>query len=87
LRTVKLSPGAGREFRKLSRDVQVRLASRIDALAGDPRPAGTERLTDEENLYRIREGDFRIVYQIRDVELVVIVVALGDRKDIYRRFK
>jgi mRNA interferase RelE/StbE len=60
-----------------------RLLARIEELALNPRPAGSEKLSAQER-YRIRQGRYRIVYEIRDAELVVLVVKLAHRKDIYR---
>lgn len=65
-----------------SADVK-RLLARIEELALNPRPAGCEKLSAQER-YRIRQGRYRIVYEIRDAELVVLVVKLAHRKDIYR---
>jgi len=61
---------------------QVRKA--IDHLAEIPRPPGVKKLTDEERLYRIRVGSYRVVYQISDQDLLVLVAKIGDRKEIYR---
>ncbi len=82
---VQLTPAALRDLEGVPRDVQTRLINRIEALAEDPRPHGVKKLSGESELYRLREGDFRIVYEIRDEVLVVIVISVGDRKDIYRR--
>ncbi len=84
---IEVAAAAARHFKKLPREIQVRLTPRINALAGDPRSAGAEKLTDQDHLYRIREGDYRILYQIRDETLLVLVVDVGDRKDIYRRLR
>lgn len=56
----------------------------IDGLAENPRPQGVKKLTDEHQLYRIRVGSFRVVYQIQDQDLLVLVIKIGDRKEIYR---
>ncbi len=56
----------------------------IDGLAIDPRPSGVVKLSGEENLYRVRAGDYRIVYSIQDAALLVLIVKVGDRKDVYR---
>jgi mRNA interferase RelE/StbE len=82
---ITFAPSASREFKKLTRDLQQRLRPAIDGLAENPRPHGVEKLTGQEDLYRIREGDYRIVYEIRDAKLIVVAVA--DRKEIYRRFR
>jgi mRNA interferase RelE/StbE len=82
---VEISPRAQRDLKRLPRDVVVRLRSRIDSLAATPRPHGVEKLTDQDDVYRVCEGDYRILYRIKDDELLVLVVKVGDRKDIYRR--
>ena len=82
---VELAPHAERGFKKLSPDVQVRLRPRIDALGDNPRPHGVEKLGGGEDRYRIRVGDYRVVYAIHDAVLLVLVLEVGDRKDIYRR--
>jgi mRNA interferase RelE/StbE len=83
--SIDVAPRAERQFRKLSREVQVRLASKIDALAGTPRPRGVEKLEDEENLYRIRVGDYRIVYEISDEKRSIVIAKIGHRREVYRR--
>ena len=60
-----------------------RILNRIEALKTDPRPPGCEKLTGQER-YRLRQGQYRIVYSIQDDELTVWVVKVGHRKDIYR---
>jgi mRNA interferase RelE/StbE len=50
----------------------------------DPRPPGAKKLADSDKLYRIRSGNYRIVYQVEDEILLVLVVKIGDRKDVYR---
>jgi mRNA interferase RelE/StbE len=75
---------ADRQFRKLERPVQQRLSGAIDGLRGNQRPPGSKRLTGAEDLWRIRVGAYRIVYTIVDDQLVVLVVKLGHRRDVYR---
>jgi mRNA interferase RelE/StbE len=60
-----------------------RILERISALSQDPRPAGSEKLTGDER-YRVRRGDYRIVYSVHDDRLEVWVVKVGHRKDVYR---
>jgi mRNA interferase RelE/StbE len=60
------------------------LLARIADLAGNPRPPGCQKLSTQER-YRLRVGRYRVVYEIRDRELVVLVVKVADRKDVYRR--
>ena len=62
-----------------------RLRDAIGGLASNPRPPGSLRMQGEDGLYRVRVGDFRIIYQIQDAVLVVLVVQIGNRKEIYRQ--
>ncbi len=61
-----------------------RIVRRIAALAEDPRPAGVEKLSGDDK-YRIRQGDYRILYLIEDDMLVITIVRVGNRRDVYRR--
>jgi mRNA interferase RelE/StbE len=56
----------------------------IRALADDPRPPGVKKLSGAPTRYRVRSGDYRIIYRIADDVLLVLLVAIGDRKDVYR---
>ena len=75
---------AERAFRKLSPEVQRRLDPAILALADQPRPPGCLKLSGQDSLWRIRVGDYRIVYQIQDEILLILVVNVGHRREIYR---
>lgn len=81
---IRLAPGAERQLRKLQKKEQRRIGRRIDALAEDPRPVGVEKLSGEDDFYSIRVGDWRIIYTIEDDILVVLVLKVGHRRDIYR---
>ncbi len=82
---VRLKPSAERAFRKLPAEIRSRIGSRLDSLASSPRPSGCEKLGGVDNLYRVRVGDYRIVYQVSDEVLLVLVVTIGHRGDVYRR--
>ncbi len=82
--TIELTPKAARQFRKLPAHSRKRLARHIDALAENPRPSGAKKLAGAGHLYRIRVGDHRLVYKVRNDALLVLVVAVGSRRDIYR---
>jgi mRNA interferase RelE/StbE len=82
--SVDLAPAAERQFRKLPALVQQRLKRHIDSLAIAPRPAGTVKMHGEPDLYRLRVGDYRIVYYIWDRNREVLVVKIGDRREVYR---
>jgi mRNA interferase RelE/StbE len=85
--TIKFSPHAARAFRKLPRSVQGRMHGAIEPLKENPRPQGAEMLKGSDNTYRIRVGDYRILYEIRDQELVVYVIETAHRREVYRRSK
>ena len=72
-----------KELKKVPKADLKKILSRIEQLGTDPRPMGCEKLTAHE-LYRIRQGNYRIVYSIQDNELTVWVVKVGHRKDVYR---
>ena len=82
---VLLRPPAQRFLRKL-RDTSLaaRLVAAMRGLASQPRPPGCDKLVGPGDLYRIRVGDYRIVYQVRDEVLVVLVVKIGHRREVYR---
>ena len=82
--SVALAPAADRQFRKLPALVQQRLKSHIDSLASAPRPPGTVKMHGEPNLYRIRVGNYRIVYYVQDRAREVLVVKIKDRREVYR---
>ena len=64
------------------RDVQ-NILKRIEGLADDPRPSCSEKLSGQER-FRVRQGTYRIIYEIKDQELVITVVKVGHRRDVYR---
>ncbi|MFL6094048.1 MAG: type II toxin-antitoxin system RelE family toxin [Blastococcus sp.] len=82
---VELLPAAVRALRRLDRPVRVRVAAAIDALADEPRPPGAKALTGMPGLLRIRVGDYRIIYDVIDAELLVEVITLGHRREVYRQ--
>jgi mRNA interferase RelE/StbE len=73
-----------KDFRPIPRKDSARLLRRIDALREEPRPAGCEKLSGLER-YRIRQGRFRVVYEITDECLIVTVVKVAHRRYVYRR--
>jgi len=81
--TILLAPPAERQLKAFAPAIQKRLVKRLKTLRDNPRPQGVKKLAGEDNLYRIREGDYRIIYTIADKQLIVLVVKIGDRKEIY----
>ena len=83
---VDLAPGAARQLRKLGPEIQRPLVRGLHALETDPRPPGVKRLERVRGtpLWRIRIGDYRIIYEIHEDRLLVLVVRLGHRGEVYR---
>ncbi len=81
---VKFSKSAKKQFRKLPLDVQERIQTKINDLAVEPRPNGVKKLKGEENSYRIRVDDYRVVYEIKDDVLIVTVVRVKHRSEVYQ---
>lgn len=82
---VRLAPQVARVLRKTrDRDLLQRLVSAIHELATTPRPAGCRKLEGDDDLWRIRVGDHRIIYSIDDGALIIVVITLGNRRDVYR---
>ena len=82
---IEFRPSARKELLALPRRDQVRVGRSVEKLADEPRPAGVKKLEGADDLYRIRAGDYRVIYQIQDAVLVVLVVRIGHRRDVYRR--
>lgn len=80
---VFIKPAAAKELEHLPDKLRRQVAKRMPALAGNPRPPGCEKMTGDD-LYRIRQGDYRVVYSISDDVLTVLVIQIGHRRDVYR---
>jgi mRNA interferase RelE/StbE len=81
---VAIRPAVDRIIAQLPNQVRQRIAQRLQALSVNPRPPGSVKLAGRD-AYRIRIGDYRVIYMIYDDQLLVIVVDAGHRRDVYRR--
>lgn len=81
---IQIKASAEKEIANLQRGDQRRVGSAIDKLASTPRPRGAQKLAATKDIYRLRVGRFRIIYEIVDRKLIVFVMKVGDRKDVYR---
>jgi mRNA interferase RelE/StbE len=81
---VKVAEDAAKFIRKQDKHIQQQIINNIRTLAENPHPSGCKKLQGFENLYRISSGNYRIVYTIREKILVVFIVRIAHRKDIYR---
>ena len=80
--TVSILPPAAKQLAKLDRPIRKRIGDAISALAVNPRPAGCKKLVGVE-AWRIRIADWRVIYQIHDRQLMVLVLRAGHRRDVY----
>ena len=81
---LRFKTSVARDLRDVPKTDVRRILERIDALRDDPRPAGCEKLSAQER-YRIRQGNYRILYEILDLEVVVEVVKIGHRREVNRK--
>lgn len=82
---IEVAPAAARQLRKLDAEARRRIQAAIELLAEDPRPASARQLVGGDGEWRVRTGDYRVIYEVHDQVLVILVVAVGHRRDIYRR--
>jgi len=80
---VSVKQSVAKDLRRISKKEVARILKRIEALAVEPRPPGAEKLSGQQK-YRLRQGVYRIIYEIKDEELVVVVVKVGHRRDVYK---
>ncbi len=81
---ISFKKSAAKEFRALPRELQQRVGEAIDSLSLCPRPEGMVKLKGSDNLYRIRIGDYRVVYTIDDQEKVILIMCVRHRRDVYQ---
>lgn len=81
---VTLTPSAKRQLRKFDPQARRRIQAAIDLLAAEPRPPAATRLVGGAGEWRVRTGDYRIIYEIHDEELIVLVLRVGHRRGIHQ---
>ena len=81
--SIKLERKASKKLKKIPPQYQIRIAKRIDELANNPKKAGKELVGNLNGLYSSRVGNYRILYKTQDDELIVLVIDIGHRKNIY----
>jgi mRNA interferase RelE/StbE len=81
---VEFLPRADKQLRALPHLLQARIARAVRSLAENPRPPGCVKLADTDDLWRIRVGDYRVIFHIQDAKLLVLVVRIGHRRDVYK---
>ena len=81
---IEIKAGAHKELLSLAKALRDRIIAGIDALAANPRPHGSKKLAGVSKIYRIRVGDYRVVYEIEDRVLVITVIRVAHRREVYR---
>ena len=81
---IEILSSAHKALKRINREDRIAIAKAIDGLSQNPRPYGYKKLKGSK-LYRIRIGDYRVIYQINNAKLVVLIVRIGHRREIYRR--
>ena len=81
--SLQIKRSAAKELEAVPLKDRRRIVTRIEGLRTEPRPPGCEKLSGDEK-YRIRQGNYRVLYEIQDQALIVTVVRVGDRRDVYR---
>lgn len=82
---IVLAPGAARQLGKFDPHVRRRIQGAIELLASEPRPPRATRLVGGAGEWRVRTGDYRIVYEIEEDRLLVLVLSVGHRREVYKR--
>ena len=77
-------PSAERELRKLPRDAIARVLALAESLTAQPYPPGVKKLVGTSHTYRVRTGDYQVVYEIQDGELVIQIIRVGHRREVYQ---
>jgi len=75
---------ARRELLRVPAQIRSRVANALRALAADPRPSGCQKLTSGTDYYRIRVSDYRVLYEVRDRDVLVLVIKIGHRREVYQ---
>jgi mRNA interferase RelE/StbE len=81
---VEWAKGIKKDLQALDRPTQLRIFAAVELLRSNPRPSKMKRLVSPEPKFRVRVGDYRIVYQIEDARLVILVIRIAHRKDVYK---
>lgn len=82
---IKWTNSAKKELKKLDKNIINRLIDAVEELAKNPYPQGVKKLVNSKNNYRIRVGDYRIIYEIKSSVLIIYIIKVGNRQSIYKK--
>ena len=80
---IVIKKSAAKEIERIAKNDRIRIIEKIKSLSQDPHPTGSKKLSGQEK-YRMRQGNYRILYQVIDDELIINVVKVGHRQDVYK---
>jgi mRNA interferase RelE/StbE len=83
--TVEFVPSAVKALERLPRAIQQRIVNAVELLADNPFPAGAVKIVGDDSAFRIRVGDYRVLYEVQQQRLIILVLRIGHRKDVYRK--
>ena len=81
---IEVSGTAERQLKKIRREDKVRILRAISLLASEPRPGGCKKMSGYDDIYRIRIGNYRVIYEIDGKRIVVVILKIGHRREVYR---
>ena len=81
---IEISATAERQLKKIRREDKVRILRSISLLAGDPRPSGCRKMSGYDDIYRLRIGDYRVIYEVDGRRIIVVILKIGHRREVYR---
>ncbi len=82
---IELSKRSIKELKKLPKFQQKKIAVKIDRISKNPYSRNAKKLIGEKDLFRVRSGDYRIIYQVKDKILLILILKIGHRKEIYKK--
>lgn len=82
---IEISSSAEKTLKKIPKKDILKVVQTIQQLAIDPHPQGSRKLQGEENVYRVRQGNYRVIYEVQNKKLLILVLKIGHRKDIYKK--
>ena len=81
---ILISATAEKVLKKIPKKDRIRIVQLIQTLAISPVPQGARKLMYEQNIYRVRQGNYRVIYELKNKKLIILILKIGHRKDIYR---
>jgi mRNA interferase RelE/StbE len=81
---IEVSATAERQLKKIRREDTIRILRSISLLAGEPRPSGCRKLSGYDDIYRIRIGHYRVIYEIDGKRIIIVILKIGHRREVYR---